>query len=60
MKLIDELSDLNSTLKATHRRPVEIFEFFQESPTAGLEIPSAAIYSAIKVDSLDDIKEMIK
>lgn len=60
LKLIDELSDLNCTLNATHRRSVEIFEFFQESTTAGLEIPAAATYSAIKVDSLDDIKEMIK
>lgn len=60
LKLIDNLFDLNSTLRASHRRPVEIFEFYHETPTTLLEIPAAALYTAIKVDTLDEIKEMIK
>lgn len=60
LKLIDELTDLNSTLRGAHRRPIEVFEFYHETPTAGLDLPQAALYAAIKVDSLEDIKEMIR
>lgn len=60
LKLIDELTDVNSTLRGAHRRPIEVFEFYHETPIAGLDIPQAALYAAIKVDSLEDIKEMIK
>ncbi|MBD8123669.1 hypothetical protein IFT62_20905 [Pseudomonas lutea] len=59
LKLIDELFDLNSTLNASHRRPIQVFEFYHDTPT-GLNIPTAATYAAIKVDTLEDIKEMIK
>jgi len=60
LKLIDELTDLNSTLRGAHRRPIEVFEFYHEVPIAGLVLPQAALYAAIKADSFDDIKEMIK
>lgn len=60
LKLIDELTDLNSTLRGAHRRPIEVFEFYRETPINGLELPQTALYAAIKVDSLEDIKEMIK
>ncbi|MBD8682387.1 DUF4297 family anti-phage-associated protein [Pseudomonas sp. CFBP 13719] len=60
LKLIDDLCDVESTLNATHRRPVQVFEFYHDAPTTGLNIPQAALYAAIKVDTLDDIKEMIK
>ncbi|KMN11009.1 DUF4297 family anti-phage-associated protein [Pseudomonas helleri] len=60
LKLIDELCDLESTLNVSHRRPIQIFEFYHDTPTTGLNIPPAALYAAIKVDTLDDIKEMIK
>ncbi|MCO7579882.1 MULTISPECIES: DUF4297 family anti-phage-associated protein [Pseudomonas chlororaphis group] len=60
LKLIDELTDVNSTLRGAHRRPIEVFEFYHEIPIAGLNLPQAALYAAIKVDSFEDIKEMIK
>jgi len=60
LKLIDELCDLESTLNVSHRRPIQIFEFYHDTPTSGLNIPPAALYAAIKVDTLEDIKEMIK
>lgn len=60
LKLIDEVTDLNSTLRGAHRRPIEVFEFYYEIPIVGLDLPQAALYAAIKVDSFEDIKEMIK
>ena len=60
LKLIDELCDLDSTLNSSHRRPIQVFEFYYDTPTTGLNIPTAATYAAIKVDTLEDIKEMIK
>ncbi|WP_460143348.1 DUF4297 family anti-phage-associated protein [Pseudomonas sp. S3_B08] len=60
LKIIDELTDLNSTLRGAHRRPIEVFEFYHETPIVGLDLPQASLYAAIKVDSFEDIKEMIK
>ena len=60
LKLIDELCDLDSTLNASHRRHIQVFEFYYDTPTTGLNIPTTATYAAIKVDTLEDIKEMIK
>jgi len=60
LKLIDELDDLNYTLQAQHRRPIEIFEFYNDTPVSRLDIPLAALYAAIKIDSLEDIKEILK
>lgn len=59
-KLIDELSDLDSTLRAAHRRPIEVFEFYHHTPRTDLYIPPAALHATIKIDSLEDIKEILK
>jgi len=60
LKLIDEFDDLNTTLQAPHRRAIEVFEFYHSTPITGLVIPSSALYAAIKIDSIEEIKEILK
>jgi hypothetical protein len=60
LKFIDDMVDLVTTIQATHRRSIEVFEFYQLTPATELSAPEKTVLARIKVDSMEDILEIIK
>jgi hypothetical protein len=60
LKIIDDMDDLVTTIKASHRRSMEVFEFYQFTPSTELSVPEHTVPARIKVDSMEDILEIVK
>jgi hypothetical protein len=60
LKIVDEMDDLVTTIQANHRRSVEVFEFYQLTPSTELSVPEHTVPAHIKVNSMEDILEIVK
>lgn len=60
LKIIDTVDCLNRSLETVRGRQLEIFEFYKNAPVIELREPTIANHVKIKIDSLDQLIEILQ